>query len=259
MSDYKKFALDLAEKAGEVIKEKFTLGIKKEWKSDDTPVTEADLFINKMVINAVGKEFPDHGVIAEEESNLKESEYLWVCDPLDGTIPFSHGIPICTFSLALVKNGQSILGVVSDPFMKRMFFAEKGKGAFLNDKQIFTPQSKDLKKGIIAVDMYRLGKFSLLDIQKSIYEDGGKVVNFCSVVYEGMLVALGGLIGTIFPGSNPHDCAATKIIVEEAGGKVTDLFGEESDYSRKIKGAIISNGEIHNYLLEKVKANLKFQ
>src|SRR3989338_6753886 len=105
MKSYKTFAINLAQKAGKIIRENFKANVKKEWKADGTPVTAIDLAVNKLVIESVQKEYPTHSILAEEESAMQEgSEYVWVCDPIDGTYPFSHGIPNFAFSLALVKD-----------------------------------------------------------------------------------------------------------------------------------------------------------
>ena len=89
MLNYKNFALDLAHQAGAIIKANFTLGMKKEWKADNTPLTQTDLTINQMVLDAVHKTFPGQGILAEEGNDYTpDQEYIWVCDPVDGTIPF---------------------------------------------------------------------------------------------------------------------------------------------------------------------------
>ncbi len=226
--------------------------MKKEWKSDSTPVTQTDLTINTLLIAEITERFPTHSIWGEEESNLKEdAEYLWVCDPIDGTIPFSHGIPICTFSLALVHHGESIVGVVYDPFSDRLFSAEKGKGAFLNDKPI-NVSSLDIFKGSVAgyehfkTAQYNVGKLiDHLEIQ-----EGVKTLKLNSFIYSAALVAAGELSCAIFPHNTFHDAAAIKIIIDEAGGKVTDLFGGEQKYDQVIKGLIASNGLIHDKLVE---------
>jgi len=106
MTTYEQFAKDVAKQAGKIMMENFKLGMHKEWKSDNSPVTETDLRINKLLIEGVKKYFPEHSVLGEEESNfVGDRKMVWVCDPLDGTLPFSHGVPIFTFSLALVDDG----------------------------------------------------------------------------------------------------------------------------------------------------------
>ena len=257
--DYKTFALQLAQEAGKIIRKNFMLGMKKEWKEDNTPLTETDLAINKLVLDSIKKEFPSHSLIAEEESNFNEnSEFVWVCDPLDGTIPFSHGIPTCVFSLALVKKGEVILGVVYDPFMDRMFFAEKGRGAFLNNKKIHVSDSKTIKSKLTCVvPRMKKAPYDLSDFAKELMKREAIPINLMSITYMGALVANGEFIATAFPETHPHDTAALKVIVEEAGGKVTDLFGNEQRYDRDIKGHLITNGLIHKELVELIKKTVK--
>ena len=111
MKKERDFAVDLAKQAGAVMRANFSPGMKKEWKEDRSPLTVTDTAINRMVIAAVQKTFPEHSVLGEEESTWKEGdEMVWVCDPVDGTIPFSHGIPLSMFALALVRNGPAPQG-----------------------------------------------------------------------------------------------------------------------------------------------------
>jgi fructose-1,6-bisphosphatase/inositol monophosphatase family enzyme len=252
---YKQFAEDFARRAGAIIKENFSLGMAKEWKADNTPVTETDLKINSMLIKEVKERSPEHSVNGEEESNMNgESEYVWVCDPVDGTIPFSHGIPICAFSLALVKSGESVLGVVYDPFQDRLYSAAKGGGAFLNGRRICVSAKKDLKGAAADCEILESSQYDISDLVKHLrLKEGVIATAFCSIIYPSMLVAVGEFAFTIFPFKKPQDGAAVKIIVEEAGGKVTDLFGGEQRYDKEIKGFIASNGILHDRLVELVR------
>jgi len=255
--DYKTFSLELAKEAGKIIAANFSLGMKKEWKADNTPLTQTDLKINQLVIDSVKKEFPGHSIIAEEGSDFSEkSEYIWVCDPVDGTIPFSHGIPTCVFSLALVRKGESILGVVYDPFLQRMFFAEKSKGATMNGAKISVSRATSLQNALVGFVWWKSEKMNLSKTDEILSDRGAILIDVKSIVYMDMLVANGELAATLFPGTKPHDTAATKIVVEEAGGKVTDLFGNEQRYDRDIKGHIASNGILHEELVRIVKENL---
>ena len=258
---YKDFAISLAREAGDIIKKNFMRGMKKEWKSDNTPLTEADLAINSLVISSVKKAFPNHDILAEEESSLSEkSDFVWVCDPIDGTIPFSHGIPTCVFSLALTEKGEVILGVVYDPFMDRMFFAEKNKGASLNGKKIFVSTSKNLKNNVIGMSLGSQGTpYDLSSLPKELNKKGVKIVDLCSITYAGALVSSGELVATIFPYLKSHDTAALKVIVEEAGGKVTDLFGADQRYDKDIKGHLITNRLLHEELIKLIKENIKIR
>lgn len=244
---YKKFAIDIAKQAGKVIRANFKQGMKKDWKDNGTPVTITDTAINKMVIAGVKKYFPSHDVLGEEESSLKnKSKYLWVCDPVDGTIPFSHGMPICVFSLALVVDGKPIIGVVYDPFMDRMFFAELGKGAFLNGKKIYT--NKQGMDGAV-VDWGSSGSVAMLT--KSFPKCFA--LNLYCIIYSGVLIASGEFVASLYGGTYAHDGASLKIIIEEAGGMVTDLAGKDQRYDGRINGFLASNGVVHKDLLKLIK------
>lgn len=259
MEEYKQFAKDFAKKAGEIMLEHFGLGMAKEWKKDSTPVTEADLKINSLFIEAVKSKFPTHSVRGEEESNMKEgSEYTWVCDPIDGTIPFSHGVPICMFSVALVKDGKSILGVTYDPFGDRLFFASLGEGAYLNDEKISVSDTSDLKAVMADYEMWQGARYDINKLgQYLCMERDVKLTKFACITYPSCLVAVGEFGFTIFPHTTAHDAVALKIIVEEAGGKVTNLFGEEQRYDEEINGVIISNGVLHDELVSLAKQMVK--
>lgn len=236
----------------------FQIGIEKEDKDDGSPVTVADKAINSMVIEEVKKNYPHDGVLGEEESHKKEdAEYVWVCDPIDGTTPFMQGIPTNQFSLALVHNGQPVVGVLYDPYMKRLYTAVKGNGAFLNDTKIQVNDKGSLAGNFVSSPTHQVPLFrseKVLD-----YLSNYDVKTFClfCITYEAACVASGQFVGNLFGYPTAHDIAAIKVIVEEAGGKVTDLEGNEQRYDQPINGAIISNGLVHDQLVELVKSYLK--
>jgi myo-inositol-1(or 4)-monophosphatase len=257
---YKQLAIKIAKESGRIMRNNFKLGMQRNWKKDGSPVTATDLKINSLVIQQIKKYFPEHSIIAEEGSALKKSDYVWVCDPLDGTIPFSHGIPTSAFSLALVFKGQPILGVVYDPFMDRLFSAEKGKGAFLNNKRIHVSKIKKLNDKRTAIDMcyWKTARYNISKIAEHLIMKIGVInISGSGIIYSGMLLAAGELSVVFFPHYTPHDVATIKIIVEEAGGKATDLFGNQQRYDRKTKGLLATNGYLHKELLKIVKAKIK--
>jgi myo-inositol-1(or 4)-monophosphatase len=240
------FAEGLAREAGKIMRENFTLGMKKEWKSDNTPLTVTDTAINQLVIETISKAYPTHSVIGEEASNLKESEYAWVCDPVDGTIPFSHGFPTFAFSLALTKNGESIVGVMYDPIMDRLISAEKGKGAYLNGKKISVSSEKTITKQSF-VELNTDDRMTSL--RAYLHAKECYVPCLYSCVYAAMLVATGEFVAAIYPFDKTWDAAAVKIVIEEAGGKVTDLDGNDQRYDGKVNGFVASNGHVHDELI----------
>lgn len=250
--EYKKFAEDFAREAGAIIKGNFSLGMAKQWKENNTPVTETDLRINALLIKEIKKNFPTHSILGEEESHVNEtSEYSWVCDPVDGTIPFSHGIPVSTFSLALTKNGESILGVVYDPFQDRLFSALKNEGAFMNGQLIQVSRADQFRGGLINYDTFAEAEYNIDNVIDHLrHVERVKLTSLASIIYASVLVAAGELVATIFADNTAHDAAAVKIIVEEANGKVTDIFGNDQRYDKPIRGFIASNGLLHDQLVK---------
>lgn len=251
MENHKDFAIDMALQAGKIMLANFSLGMKKEWKEDSTPLTVTDTAINALVINEVNNKFPGYALLGEEASDMRDSEYVWVCDPVDGTTGFSHGYPIFMFQMALTRNGESILGVMYDPVMKRMFYAEKGRGAFLNGQAIRVSQDigfkQKNKKGIIQIDGD--GEMPLLELRNELLKRGAYTVAFYCASYVTALIACGEFIGEVYGADKAWDGAAAKIIVEEAGGRVTDLAGNEQRYDRPINGFVATNGLVHDELL----------
>lgn len=250
MEEYQKFAENLARSAGEIMKEYFAVGVAYETKADNTPLTIADQKINDLVINEISKAFPDHSINGEEGNHMVEkSEYLWVCDPIDGTKPFTLGIPVAVFSLALVKDGEVIVGVVYDPFCDRMYSASKGNGCFLNGKKIEVSKKAEFTGMIAEQEIYRPGKYNIEHLVTELYGRDIRFMGLCAFIYPSALVAAGQIDFTLFPHTTAHDVASIKIIVEEAGGRVTDIFGNEQRYDQPINGALVSNGLIHEDLV----------
>ena len=214
MQEYKKFALAIAEEAGKIMKEYFVVGMVRQEKEDTSPVTAADLKINSILIKKVSKLFPSHSVLGEEESNIvKGSEYIWVCDPIDGTIPYSLGLPISVFSLALVKNGEVILAVVYDPFCDRLYYAEKGKGAYLNNKKIHVSNASTLEKAKIEYEMWNRSKYDLQPLVNELKKYNTFLMKFSSYVNPSVLVAAGEIRATKFPHTTAPTAPSVKNII----------------------------------------------
>ena len=253
MDEYLRFAKELALEAGQISLELFGFDIAATWKDDNTPLTAADDAINQMVIDRVKEQFPDHGVLGEEDSYEQDRSTIWVVDPIDGTQPFSVGAPLSVFSLALVVDGIPQVGVVYDPFQKRMFTAIKGQGAWLNDEPLkITNASDDLHYIAMASrpaeDLKTNGQ--IIDYLDA---EGIKWFNFRSFIYGGILVAAGTVSAAILGRPKPWDIAANMVILEEAGGKVTNLYGEPAKYNDVQNGFLFSNGVVHDRILAILK------
>lgn len=249
--EYLNFAIDIANYAKKVMLKYFNTENGACYKEDNTIVTNADKEINHYLIKKVNEVYPTHSVDGEEEKYLG-GKYTWICDPVDGTAMYARGIPVSVFSLALAYEGNPIIGVVYDPFTDNLYTAIKGKGAFKNNKKIEVNKSNiENNRCFCNFDIWPTAEYNILDIVKEL---GEKVwfVDLGSVIRASLCVASGEFCFTIFPGTKGKNCdiAAVKVIVEEAGGKVTDLFGNEQKYDQDINGAIISNGVTHDIVVK---------
>jgi len=256
MSEPLSFAKSLALEAGAIMLKHFSPGLEHTVKEDRTPLTRADTEINDLVLARIEAAFPEHSVLGEEGSRIKESEYLWVVDPIDGTSPYMRGVPTNVFSLALVQDGKPILGVVYDPYMKRMYHAVQGTGAYMNDTRIHTSAHESLDESSIAIDGFR--GFSNLEFLETLRNSNSRFLSFGSTIYAHMLVASGQLEGVIFPLVRPSwDCASAKIIVEEAGGRTSDLVGKSQRYDRPVNGFISAgSATFHEALLTAIAPSI---
>ena len=171
---------------------------------------------------------------------------------------YARHIPVAVFSLALVIDGVPNVGVVYDPFTDSLYTAIKGKGAFKNNEKISVNNYKlDDIRSLCHCGLWPKASY---DISKLLVEFSKKVRfnDIGSITRTGWLVATGDYNASIFIGTDHKNCdiAAVKVIVEEAGGKVTDLFGNEQRYDKSIKGALISNGIVHDEIVEMIKEHI---
>lgn len=255
MKQYLEFAKEVAYQAGEIMLKHFKVGVESLEKEDLSIVTAADKEINDLVISEVNKKFPSHSVLGEENSLDKNSSEVWLCDPIDGTVPFSKGLPVSVFSLAYVKDGESLVGVVYDPFTKRMYTAIKGQGAFLNNQALKVSAGQLDYKSTIDIEWWPEAEYDIDSVCHDLSMDTKVYVLHLGTVIQGaVMVASGQYEACIFAGTKGKsvDMAAVKVIVEEAGGRVTDIYGDEEKYSKDIKGAIISNGLVHDELVRRL-------
>ncbi|HTE58169.1 MAG TPA: inositol monophosphatase [Verrucomicrobiae bacterium] len=254
--EYLDFATSLAHQAGDIMLAHFQFGVSYERKADKTHLTIADTAINKMVVDKVASTFPEHRVLGEEESSVaNDSEFVWVCDPIDGTTSYVFGLATNVFSLVLVHKGIPLLGVVYDPHMKRLFTAEKGQGAYMNGERLRV-NSLTVEESVIGCTGKRSKTVDSAGLHAAIERTAHRMMFLGCVVYEGMLTAAGHMGGHVYSGSNPYDGVASALFVKEAGGKVTNLLGEDQKYDREIKGIVATNGVVHDDILRLVQKSL---
>ncbi|WP_409342996.1 inositol monophosphatase family protein [Paenibacillus sp. MBLB4367] len=255
-------AINTAAKAGEWIKSKLgdynNLDLK--YSSHDL-VTEVDKGSETMIRNLIMTHFPHHSFLGEEgveagpeasAEALKEvrgDEYLWIVDPLDGTTNFVHGFPYFAVSIALAHNGEVIVGVIYDPIRDELFVAEKGKGAYVKGKRMTVSQELKLADGLIATGFPVDRKVNLPCNLAGIQALAPRVRNIRTAGAAALhlaYVAAGRLTGFWEIGLHPWDIAAGSLMVQEAGGHITDTAGRP--YSLETRHVIATNGAIHGEL-----------
>jgi len=221
-------------------------------------VTEADHASEEAIISVIKKNYPGHHILSEECGDLvQDSEYKWIIDPIDGTVNFAHRIPICCISIAVEHNKKMVLGAIYNPFINEFFVAERGKGATLNDKSI----SVSKKEKVINACLVTGFPYNYLDepngplqVFERFIRKGIPVRRLGSAAIDLAWVACGRFDGFYEHQLQAWDSAAGFLLVEEAGGKVTDLKGDE--YSPYQPGIIASNGIMHDELTRWVKGNI---
>jgi myo-inositol-1(or 4)-monophosphatase len=214
-------------------------------------VTEADHASEKAIFEVIKKDFPDHYILSEEAGAIvMDSEYKWVIDPIDGTVNFAHGIPICCVSIGLEHLGEMILGAVYNPFNQEFYFAQKGFGASLNDKAIRVSEETAVIKSCLVTGFpytYLDLPNGPLDVFARMIRKGVPVRRLGSAAMDLCWVAAGRFDGFYEHKLQAWDSAAGFLIVEEAGGRVSDFKGQP--YSPYQPHIVASNGKIHDELL----------
>ncbi|HZF64258.1 MAG TPA: inositol monophosphatase family protein [Chitinophagaceae bacterium] len=214
-------------------------------------VTEVDHAAEKAIIEVIKRNNPDHNILTEESGEIfQESDYKWIIDPIDGTVNFAHHIPICCVSVGIEHKGSMILGAVYNPFMNEFFLAEKGGGATLNNQKIQVSKKEKVERACLVTGF----PYTYLDVENgplAVFERmirrGVPVRRLGSAAIDLCWVACGRFDGFYEHKLQPWDSAAGYLIVEEAGGRVTNLAG--NTYSPYEPGCIATNGVIHDELI----------
>ncbi len=247
------FAKEMARDAATIMKKYYEQDREIVQKSDNSPVTAADKEINSLLIKKTQATFPEYGVLGEEESWQENRNILWVCDPIDGTVPYIIHVPTSVFSLALVVEGVPLVAVVYNPWTDELYEAAKGTGALRNGAPIHVSRQAWGPGIHISAPMHITDPKMTQEKAAQLATEKIFINNIPGLVHGCMTVAEGAIEARLFYYNTPHDIAAAKLIVEEAGGKVTDLDGNEQRYDRPINGALVTNGIVHEKIVELVK------
>jgi myo-inositol-1(or 4)-monophosphatase len=245
-------AREVAQKAGEMLMGMLGNDHSIVKKGEIDLVTEADLAAEKMILEMIHRHFPYDAILAEEEGRRGgEAGRTWVIDPLDGTTNYAHGFPFFAISIALEVQKEVIMGVVYNPYMKELFSAEKGRGAFLNGEVLTVSRTGSMNEALLVTgfpyDVHERpdGVVALL---KDMLVRAQGVRRIGSAALDLCYVAAGRLDGFWEADLKPWDTAAGDVIVREAGGRLTTFEGES--YTPYSKSVVASNGWIHGQMLE---------
>lgn len=252
-------AIRAARAGGRELVRRFALPHKiHETREHNTIVTEADLKSERAIIKVIQEKYPDHNILAEEKGFVdKKSEYTWVIDPLDGSSNYNSEIPFFNVAVGLLRGAEIILGVVYEPIRRDTFCAEKGKGAFLNHKPIEVSDNPALRKTILITAGKTFLMHKVLKAMEGISEKVRTVRILGSGALEICYVACGRIDALLKPNEGVWDFLAASIILEEAGGRLTNFKGERPviklDSKEKIP-ILATNARIpHNKILEALK------
>ncbi len=249
-------AWEAADAAGTLIRESWQQPKEIGYKGAIDLVTSVDRESERRIVDILQRNFPDHSILAEEETNLigAKRNYRWIIDPLDGTTNFAHGYPQFCISIALEYDGKIVLGLVYDPMRRECFRAVKGQGATLKGSAIRTSEVNELDKALLATgfpydgrekaDLYLTFFKEFMTRSQGIRRAGSAALDLC-------YVACGRLDGFWEFKLRPWDTAAAGLIVEEAGGKLTDFSGHP--FSIWENETLASNGTIHDEMVGVMK------
>ena len=239
-------AVEAARAAGAIALKYFRGRFEVTLKPDATPVTQADREAERAIVEILGRAFPDHGVLGEEFGGHGSTEVRWIIDPIDGTKNFVRGIPVWATLIGLEERGEITVGVIHNPVTGELYTARRGGGAFLNGERIHVSAIAEL------------GGATLVHAGLGLFREAGRWESFVRLVdaterqrgfgdYSGYgLVAEGKAELYLEVDLKPWDLAPCKILVEEAGGRFSDLEGRPTIYSGT---ALATNGRLHDAAL----------
>jgi len=245
---------EIAREAGALLMEYFQQHVKVEYKGDADLVTIADRNSEILIRERIKKNWPSHDVLGEEQGLVDTgSEYRWYVDPLDGTTNFAHGYPVFCVSLGLEHKNQLMAGVVFDPTRNELFTAERGGGAYLNQQRIQVSKIAKLAESLVATGFpsHKRHKNPNIHFYHQITLRTHGVRRAGSAALDLCCVASGRFDGFWEFNLNPWDTAAGVLIVEEAGGKVTDFHS--GPFQLNSRETLASNGLLHDALVDEFK------
>jgi len=252
MLQWKLFAVDLARRAGILLKEKFNQKHEIHYKGEINLVTEADKMSEDLIIASISQKFPDHGILSEESPVITGAGKLrWIIDPLDGTTNYAHGYPVFCVSIALENEGTIVLGVIYDPMREEMFVAVRGGGLYLNEKKLHVSDVNDLSRSLLVTGFpydIRESKDNNLNFFNAMAIKVQAIRRAGAAALDLAYLAAGRFDGFWELKLKPWDTAAGCLMVEEAGGVISDIAGQK--WHLQSPSLLASNALIQEQMVE---------
>ncbi|HQP25190.1 MAG TPA: inositol monophosphatase family protein [Smithellaceae bacterium] len=252
MRELKSFAVDLARKSGALLKEKFSQKHQIHYKGEINLVTEADQMSEALIIEAINRNFPEHGILSEESPAIAGAGKMrWIVDPLDGTTNYAHGFPVFCVSIALENDGKVVMGVIYDPMREELFSAVRGKGAYLNGKKLSVSSIRDISRSLLATGFpydIRESRENNLDYFNRMAVNVQAIRRAGAAALDLAYLAAGRFDGFWELKLKPWDTAAGCLMVEEAGGRISDIKGDR--WHLQSANILASNGFIHEQMIK---------
>lgn len=247
----KKIAIDAAREAGIVLNESFQKTKTMSLKGKGDIVTDIDVQVEKIILDAIKSSFPDHNILSEEAGTIGgNSPYTWVVDPIDGTTNYYYGMNPYRVGICLLENKKPILNVLYNPTKNEMYMAQIGGGAFINDKRIMVNNNSDLKNSVV---MFHLSskkepRIKTLSILENIADGVMHMRMYGSSLAQMSYVAAGKFDVYFNISQKPWDILPASLLIQEAGGRVTDIKGGE--ITSDSTSVVATNGKVHDQILK---------
>lgn len=256
-SDTRRVLIPLLNELGMLASSNFGQRITEQKKGEIDFSTSVDVRIEEQISDSIRRLNPDHEILGEEGGSSGHSEHQWVIDPIDGTFNFTTGIPFFAISIALLRKGLPILGIIYDPLRRELFYAEKGEGTWLEREQKKVSNTDRLANAMICLDIFpddpNAKKNLELMIQLLPYVRSQRMLGTSALALA--YLSCGRIDGFYHNHAYPWDVAAAQLLVEEAGGKITDYDNESFSTLCNEKKIVASNGLLHDQLAEHFRTN----
>ena len=251
-SDYLKVALAAADKAAEISRSYYAGNFTVTTKADQTPVTQADVECEQAIRDIILRAFPEHGFFGEETGQTQvNAEFLWLVDPIDGTKGFVRQYPFFSTQIALMRDGEIVLGVSSGTMMDELAWAEKGRGAWLNGQQLKVSDEYDPDRAAVSTgNLKSLAGSAGWSALGEVVRHADRIRGYGDF-YHYHLLASGKIEAVIESDVNILDIAALSIIVTEAGGVFTDLNGASP--ALETRSVLAANPSLHEKYLQQLR------